>query len=109
MKIDDRVINYSINQNQPKSVPDEHNKVDGKQPIEGAKTGSKDALEQVMVVQFSKASKEAQLINDVISSEPDVRQDKVADLKAKIESGEYRINHRSVADKLVSDAIDELF
>jgi len=109
MKIDDRLLNYSINQNLPKSVPDEPNKVDEKQAVESTKTGTKDAVEQEIVVHFSKASKEAQLINDVISSEPDVREDKVAELKAEIESGEYKIHNRAVAEKLVDNAIEELF
>ena len=38
-----------------------------------------------------------------------IHEDKVAEMKAKIESGNYRINHGAVSDKLVDDAIDELF
>ena len=108
MKIDDRIFNYSINQNPLKSIPDEKNKVEDQQMVDGSKTESKNALEQDTVVHFSKASKEAQLIADVISAEPDIRQEKVDELKAKIESKEYQINHDAVAEIIVNDIIDDL-
>lgn len=108
MKIDDRILNYSINQNLPKSITDEKNKVEDQQMVDGSKTESKNALEQDTVVQFSKASKEAQLIADVISTEPDIRQEKVDELKAEIESKEYQINHDAVAERIVNHIIDEL-
>jgi len=59
-------------------------------------------------VNLSQASKEAQKIKEIIASEPDVREDKVADLKERIESGRYTIDHAKVADKLVNELIDEL-
>jgi negative regulator of flagellin synthesis FlgM len=109
MKIDDRVINYSINQNLPKSIPDETSSVESKRSKESAQPESKTALEQDSVVHFSKASKEAQRIREVIAAQPDFREDKVAELKARIAAGEYSIHNDAVADKLVNDTIDELF
>jgi negative regulator of flagellin synthesis FlgM len=106
MKIDDKIINYEINQYLPKSPPNAAEKVDEKaisneQKVEGS-------ADQDAIVNLSQASKEAQKIKEIIASEPDVREDKVADLKERIESGRYPIDHAKVADKLVNELIDEL-
>jgi len=109
MKIDNRVLNYTINQNHTKSITDENSKVEGKQTVDDSKAGAKNELKEEILVNFSRESKEAKLIQDVISDEPDVRHDKIAEIKAKIESDNYRINHDAVADNIVDEAIDELF
>ena len=106
MKIDDKIINYEINKYLPKSPPNAAEKVDEKgvsdeQKVEGS-------ADQDTIVSLSQASKEARKIREIIASEPDVREDKVADLKSKIESGRYSIDHAEVADKLVNELIDEL-
>ena len=46
MKIDDRILNYNISQNLPKSVTNENNKVDGKQAVDESKTEAKNTSEQ---------------------------------------------------------------
>ena len=38
---------------------------------------------------------------------PDVRPDKVADLKARIEAGTYRIDSEAIADKMIRDALPD--
>ena len=38
---------------------------------------------------------------------PDVRTDKVADLKARIEAGTYRIDSEAIADKMLRDALPD--
>jgi len=106
MKIDDKIINYEINKYLPKSPPNAAEKVDEKgisdeQRVEGS-------ADQDAIVNLSQASKEAQKIREIIASEPDVREDKVADLRERIESGKYTIDHAKVADKLVDELIDEL-
>ena len=106
MKIDDKMINYEINKYLPNSSPNATEKVDEKgvsdeQKVEGS-------ADQDAIVNLSQASKEAQKIKEIIASEPDVREDKVADLKERIESGRYTIDHAKVADKLVNELIDEL-
>jgi len=106
MKIDDKIINYEINKYLPKSPPNAPEKVNEKgisdqQKVEGS-------ADQDTIVNLSQASKEAQKIKEIIASEPDVREDKVADLKERIESGRYTIDHAKVADKLVDELIDEL-
>jgi negative regulator of flagellin synthesis FlgM len=106
MKIDDKIINYEINKYLPNSPPNATEKIDEKgvsneQKVEGS-------ADQDAIVNLSQASKEVQKTKEIIESEPDVREDKVADLKEKIESGRYTIDHAKVADKLVNELIDEL-
>jgi negative regulator of flagellin synthesis FlgM len=105
MKIDDKIINYEVNKYLPSSPPNATEKVDKGVSDEQKVEGSAD---QDAIVNLSQASKEAQKIKEIIASEPDVREDKVADLKERIESGRYTIDHAKVADKLVNELIDEL-
>ena len=108
MKIDDRIINYDVYKQLPKSTPDETEKVQGKQTPDGNDTEVHARGDQDAVVHLSQTSKEAQLIREVISTEPDVREEKVTELKEKIESGRYEINHEAVANKLVDSFLDEI-
>ena len=106
MKIDDKMINYEINKYLPKSPPNAAEKVNEKGVSDEQKVGG--SADQDTIVNLSQASKEAQKIREIIASEPDVREDKVADLTERIESGKYTIDHARVADKLVNELIDEL-
>ena len=42
-----------------------------------------------------------------IQLEPDIRADKVAEMKAKIESGEYQVNSGELASKMILDSLRE--
>jgi len=106
MKIDDKIINYEINKYLPSSPPNATEKIDEKGVSDEQKV--EESADQDAIVNLSQASKEAQKIEEIIASEPDVREDKVADLKERIESGRYTIDHAKVADKLVDELIDEL-
>lgn len=109
MKIDDTIINYEINKHLPKSTPDATEKIEQKRVSDEQQVEGKDRSEQDTVVNLSHASKEVQRIKEIISSEPDVREDKVSALKEGIESGRYSIDHERVADKLVDAFLDEIF
>lgn len=108
MKIDDKIISYEINKYIPKSTQDVTEKVAKKQLSDEQKVEGENQSEQDAVVNLSRASKEAQLIKEIISSEPDVREDKVSALRERIESGKYIIDHEAVAGKLVDAFIDEI-
>ena len=108
MKIDDRIINYEISKQLPKPIPNATEKIEEKQHSNGQKVEGKSQLEQDTIVNLSLASKEAQLINEIISSESDLREDKVSALKEKIESKRYGIDYEGVADKLVDAFIEEI-
>ena len=46
-------------------------------------------------------------IKTPINAEPEVRADRVAELKDKIKSGEYKVNSASLAKKMLEDAFQE--
>lgn len=108
MKIDDKMINYEISKYLPKSTPSASEKIDEQQVLDQQKVEGNAKPEQDAVVNLSQASKEAQKIEEIVSSEPEIREDKVAALKKKIESGNYKIDHKAVAEKLVDSFVDEL-
>ena len=109
MKIDDRLINYEISKQLPKSTPNATENIVEKQQHSGEqKAEGNIQLEQDTIVNLSPASKETKRINEIISSEPDLRGDKVSALKEKIETERYGIDHESVANKLVDAFIDEV-
>ena len=60
------------------------------------------------IVNYEISKHLSKLIREIIPSEPDVRADKVAELKERIESGRYEIDYEAVADKLVDELIDKL-
>ncbi|GAA3979737.1 flagellar biosynthesis anti-sigma factor FlgM [Allohahella marinimesophila] len=53
-------------------------------------------------VVLSAQARSLQKLESQISDLPEVDTDRVADLKARIDSGEYQVNSRSVAGKLLS-------
>ena len=108
MKIDDRIINYEISKHLPKSTQNEMERIGEKQLSDEQRVEEKERSEQDTIVNLSPALKEAQAIKEIISSEPDIREDKVSELKERIESRRYSIDHEAVADKLVDAFIDEI-
>ena len=46
-------------------------------------------------------------IKDQMSTEPEVRADRVAELKAKINSGEFKVDSQSLAKAMLEDALQE--
>ena len=108
MKVDDKTITYEISKHLSKFIPNETEKIEEKQLSDKQKVDTKDTSGQDTIVNLSQASKEAQQIKEIISSEPDIREDKVAVLQERIESGRYKVDHNRVADKLVDTFLDEL-
>lgn len=58
-----------------------------------------DAKDQVS---FSTLGKDMQTAKTALSAAPDIREDKVAELKAKIASGNYDVSGESFADKILA-------
>ncbi len=54
-------------------------------------------------VSISEKSREIQKLEAVIASTPDIRQEKVEELKEKIEKGEYRVDSREVARRILEE------
>ena len=58
-------------------------------------------------VSLSPRSREFAAARRALEAIPDVRADKVAELKARIEAGTYRIVGTAVADKMIRDAFPD--
>lgn len=58
------------------------------------------------VLDISSTAKEYQIAQKAISQVPDIRMDKVQEIKSKIESKTYNIDANQIADKIVSSIFD---
>ena len=56
---------------------------------------------------ISSAGKDFQAVKSAVAAAPDVREDLVADIKAKINDGTYQVDTSAFADKLLAK-IDEM-
>lgn len=108
MKIDDKLLNYEVNKYLSQTSPKAAENVDEKPPAENQKVEETNRTDQDAIVSISQASREAQQIQGVLETTPEVRADKVSALKEKIESGQYEIDNEAVADKLVDSFINEI-
>lgn len=59
-------------------------------------------------VSLSVQGKEAQAIRQKLAETPDVRDDKVDELKAAIRSGNYRVTGKDVADRILSRVLADV-
>ena len=62
------------------------------------KTSATSSRDQVEISSFGKAY---QVAKSAVSNAPDIREDKVADIKARVENGTYEVSSESFADKLL--------
>ncbi|MDF2878741.1 MAG: flagellar biosynthesis anti-sigma factor protein FlgM [Clostridia bacterium] len=53
-------------------------------------------------VALSETAKDFQVAYKLLNTTPDIRQDKVNEIKAKIKSGTYNVSAEEVADKILS-------
>ena len=53
-------------------------------------------------VQISQAGRDYQVAKQAVAQAPDVRMDKVAELKSRIASGEYQVSAGDFASKLIA-------
>ncbi|MBU0987655.1 MAG: flagellar biosynthesis anti-sigma factor FlgM [Proteobacteria bacterium] len=108
MKIDNRIIHYEISKQLPKRPENEIEGMGAKQTSNEPTVEEKNQSGQDTIVNLSTASKEVQTAREIIASEPDVREDKVSELRKRIESGNYTVDNKAVADKIVESFIDEI-
>lgn len=78
------------------------------QQAEREKQAASEQSQAADKVEFSAASRDIQKIQEVLKNTPDVRAEKVQELKSKIESGQYRVDAREIANKMVSSLIQDL-
>jgi negative regulator of flagellin synthesis FlgM len=84
-----------------------HNKQ--KAGVEDSNVSDSPALTADTVV-LSDAAKRIQEAQSQIQAIPDVRTDKVADIKARIENGTYEIKPEEIAEKMIRESLmDDFF
>ena len=59
-------------------------------------------------VQLSERSREMAKAAETLASTPDIRQQKVAEIKERIQNQEYRVDADKVAHKMITDFLGEL-
>ena len=59
------------------------------------------------IVRISPKAYDIHKIKDLVHTAPDIRKEKVALLKKKIASGEYKVDARKVADKMIREFLLE--
>jgi negative regulator of flagellin synthesis FlgM len=80
----------------------------GAQQAERKKQAAAEQSQATDKVELSAASRDIQKIQEVLKNTPDVRAEKVEELKSKIESGQYKVDAREIANKMISDVIQDL-
>ncbi len=60
-------------------------------------------------VDLSTRARDIQLAQKAVANLPDMREEKVRELKAQIEKGTYQIDSDKVAQKIVRDSLIDLF
>ncbi len=59
-------------------------------------------------VSLSSAAKDIQRAEKAIKELPDVREEKVQELKSQIEAGQYNVNGEKIAEKMVSESLMDI-
>ncbi len=58
-------------------------------------------------VELSSGSLDVQKIQEILQETPDIRLDKIQELKEKIEKGEYHVDSLQLADKMLMSLLSE--
>jgi negative regulator of flagellin synthesis FlgM len=67
-------------------------------------TGSSDAISRDEIV-LSPEARQIQQAKELIDSLPDIREEKVAEIRARIEAGEYQIDGEKIAEKMIEESL----
>ena len=99
MKITDIPVNYS----QQKMIKEAAEVKEGDLKADQSSDAVQKTADEGVIVKLSKTSKDLQIAIDAVNKAPDVRDDKVAQLKSEVEEGRYTID----ADKIAAKIIDK--
>lgn len=69
------------------------------------KPGDVTAAQRPDKVELSRESREVQAAYKAIADAPDIRADVVADVKARLDAGQYRVSGRDVARKMLARSL----
>lgn len=59
-------------------------------------------------VSLSSSAKDMKIASEAVAAAPEVRQEKVTEIKTAVDNGTYQVNAEKIADKMVGYNIDEL-
>ncbi len=102
-----KITNIDPKENQAQYVQNNQATQEAQQVVQ-EKSGAPKESQAADRVELSTASRDVQKIQEVLKSTPDVRTEKVQELKSKIESNEYSVDAREIANKMVSNLIEDL-
>ena len=81
------------------------NQVQEKDEVDAAAEQPEQQQTKADTVALSDAAKNIQEAQNQLEAIPDVREDKVAELKEQIENGTYEIDAEKIADKMLKDSL----
>lgn len=81
------------------------NQVQDKDKVDAASEQPQQQQAKADTVALSNAAKNIQEAQKQLEAIPDVREDKVAQLREQIENGTYEIDEEKIADKMLKDAL----
>ena len=81
------------------------NQVQEKDEVDAASEKPEQQQTKADTVELSNAAKDIQQAQNQLEAIPDVREDKVAELKDQIENGTYEIDEQKIADKMLTDSL----
>ena len=67
------------------------------------------ALNPEEKVDLSTKARDIQQAKNAVTSLPDVRQEKVQEIKTQVDKGTYNVNAGKIADKMVNESIVDIF
>jgi len=104
MKIDDKIMSYEIGS----KISNIQSEKDVVNETAKKKVAQEDTLNKDAIVDISQRSREIQKIREALDKIDVIREDKIVELKDKIEKGTYQIDHEKVAEKMIDEFLSEL-
>jgi len=104
MKIDDKIMSYEIGS----KISNIQSEKDVVNETAEKKVAQEDTLNKDAIVDISQKSREIQKIREALDKIDIIREDKIVELKDKIEKGTYQIDHEKVAEKMIDEFLSEL-
>jgi negative regulator of flagellin synthesis FlgM len=85
----------------------QYQKINKVQSDSSQKVGGNAAPEEK--VNLSAKARDIQQLRDAVNRLPDVREDKVRELKEQVDKGTYTVDGQKVAEKMVSESLLDIF
>ena len=104
MKIDDKIMSYEIGS----KISNIQSEKDVVNETAKKKVAQEDTLNKDAIIDISQRSREIQKIREALDKIDIIREDKIVELKDKIEKGTYQIDHEKVAEKMIDEFLSEL-